>query len=139
MIMDYKEKNVKKINIVKSFFYFNYYSRNWETAICYLSEVLSAESMKLDKLNALFDSRHLIFASKDTGCVRCKAGGLHTGDKYHTQNTAAIGASHTVALRIARALKLQTTAEDLLLPATKDSACSVRRGICYTTECSLDE
>ncbi|XP_077194309.1 uncharacterized protein LOC143837837 [Paroedura picta] len=40
--------------------------------------------------------------------------------KYHKQNVAAIEASYVVALRIARAMEPHTTAEDLLLPATKD-------------------
>ncbi|XP_054573034.1 LOW QUALITY PROTEIN: zinc finger BED domain-containing protein 5-like, partial [Eptesicus fuscus] len=88
-------------------------------------EVLSAESMKPNKLKCHFDSKHPCFAGKDTNYFRSKANGLKkarldTGGKYHNQNIAAIKASYLVALRIARAMKPHTIAEDLLLPAAKD-------------------
>ncbi|KAK1346651.1 hypothetical protein QTO34_000511 [Cnephaeus nilssonii] len=88
-------------------------------------EVLSAESMKPNKLKCHFDSKHPSFAGKDTNYFRSKADGLKkarfdTGGKYHKQNVAAVEASYLVALRIARAMKPHTIAEDLLLPAAKD-------------------
>ena len=45
---------------------------------------------------------------------------LDYGGKYQQQNMAAIEASYLVALRIAKAKKPHTIAEELLLPATKD-------------------
>ena len=42
------------------------------------------------------------------------------GGKYQQQNMAAIEASYFVALRIVKAKKPHTIAEELLLPATKD-------------------
>ncbi|KAM5223135.1 zinc finger BED domain-containing protein 5-like isoform 2-T2 [Hipposideros larvatus] len=88
-------------------------------------EVLSAESMKPNKLKRHFDSKHPSFADKDTNYFRSKADGLKkprldTGGKYHKQNVAAVEASYLVELRIARAMKPHTIAEDLLLPAAKD-------------------
>lgn len=134
--MDHEEKNVKKINVVKNFF-----TSIITAGIGKLQFVVWSSVSEIDEAGQTkrpFDSRHLIFASKDTNYVRSKAEArLHTGDKYYKQNTAATGASHMVALRIARAMKLQTTAEDLPMPATNNSACSDRRGICYTTECSF--
>nr|XP_056706361.1 zinc finger BED domain-containing protein 5-like [Euleptes europaea] len=63
--------------------------------------------------------------SEDTNYFRSKADGLKkarldTGGKYHKQNVAAVEASYLAALRIARAMKPHTIAEDLLLPAAKD-------------------
>lgn len=52
MIMDHKEKNVKKINVVKSYFLLQLLHQELGNRNL-LSEVLSAESMKLDKLNVL--------------------------------------------------------------------------------------
>lgn len=84
-------------------------------------EVLSAESMKPNKLYHPFDSKHLSFTSKDRSKTdRLKKAKLDTGGKYYKQNIIAIGTSCLVALRIARAMKPHTIAEDLLLPAAKN-------------------
>ena len=40
--------------------------------------------------------------------------------KYQQQNVAAVEASYSVALRIAKAKKTPTIDENVLLPATKD-------------------
>ena len=45
---------------------------------------------------------------------------LDFGHKLEQQNMAAIEASYLVALRIAKAKKPHTIADELLLPATKD-------------------
>ena len=81
--------------------------------------------MKPNKLKRHFDSKHPSFADKDTQYFTCKADGvkkarLDSGGKYHKQTIAAVEASYLVALRIARAMKPHTIAEELLLPATKD-------------------
>ncbi|KAK1336381.1 hypothetical protein QTO34_004187 [Cnephaeus nilssonii] len=81
--------------------------------------------MKPNKLKRHSDSKYLSFAGKDTNYFRSKADGLEkarpdTGGKYHKQNVAAVEASYLVALRIARAMKPHTIAEDLLLPVAKD-------------------
>ncbi|XP_034277935.1 zinc finger BED domain-containing protein 5-like isoform X1 [Pantherophis guttatus] len=88
-------------------------------------EVLSAESMKPNKMKRHFDSKHPSFAGMDTNYFRSKADGLkkarlHTGGKCDKQNVAAVEASYLVAHRIARAMKPHTIAEDLLLPTAKD-------------------
>lgn len=70
--------------------------------------------MKLKKMKHHFNSNHSSFDGKDTQYFRS------TGGKYHQQNLAAIEASYLVTLRIAKAKKPHTIAEDLLLPAVKD-------------------
>ncbi|KAK1345281.1 LOW QUALITY PROTEIN: hypothetical protein QTO34_013992 [Cnephaeus nilssonii] len=84
-------------------------------------EVLSAKSMKLNKLKRHFDSKHPSFAGKDTNYFRSKADGLKkarldTGGKYHKQNVAAIEASYLNR----QSYETSHIAEDLLLPAAKD-------------------
>nr|KAF6360181.1 hypothetical protein mMyoMyo1_011133 [Myotis myotis] len=129
MTMDHVEKNVKKRKYSEDFLQYGFTSiitagiEKPQCVIC--CEVLSAESMKLNKLKHHFDSKHPIFADKDTNYFRSKADGLKkarldTGGKYHKQNVAAIEASYMVALRIARAMKPHPIAEDLLLPVAKD-------------------
>nr|KAF6300234.1 hypothetical protein mPipKuh1_009369 [Pipistrellus kuhlii] len=127
MTMDHVEKNVKKRKY-SDFLQYGFTSiitagiETPQHVIC--CEVLSAESMKLNKLKRHFDSKHLSFAGKDTNYFSSKADGLKkarldTG-KYHKQNIAAVEASYLVALRIARAMKPYTIAEDLLVPVAKD-------------------
>ncbi|XP_070270292.1 LOW QUALITY PROTEIN: protein FAM200C [Myotis yumanensis] len=129
MTMDHVEKNVKKRKNSEDFLQYGFTSiitagiEKLQCVIC--CEVLSAESMKLNKLKCHFDSKHPSFASKDTNYFRSKADGLKkgrldTGGKYHKQNVAAVEASYLVALKIERGMKPHTIAEDLLLPAAKD-------------------
>ena len=94
------------------------------------NDVLSADSMKPNKLKRHFDTKHQNFSDrpKDVGLQYCKnkadgvkKGRLDAGGRYQQQNVAAVEASYLVALRIAKAKKPHTIiAEDLLLPATKD-------------------
>ena len=88
-------------------------------------DVLSAESMKRNKLKGHFDTKHHNFSDKDVQYFKNKADGvkkgrLDAGGRYQQQNVAAVEASYLVALRIDKAKKPHTIAEDLLLPATKD-------------------
>jgi len=83
--------------------------------------------MKSDKLKRHFDTKHQNFSDKDVQYFKNKADGvkkgrLDAGGRYQQQNVAAVEASCLVALRIAKARKPHTIAEDLLLPATKDRA-----------------
>ena len=89
------------------------------------NKIMSAESMKPNKMKCHFKANHPNFAGKDVQCSKNKADGvkkrrLDFGGKYQHQNMAAIEASYFVALRIAKAKKPHTIAEELLLPATKD-------------------
>ncbi|KAK1336735.1 LOW QUALITY PROTEIN: hypothetical protein QTO34_002770 [Cnephaeus nilssonii] len=129
MTMERVEKNVKKRKHSEDFLQYGFTSiitariEKPQCVIC--CEVLSAESMKPNKRKRHFDSKHPSFASKDTNYFRSKADGLKkarldTGGKYHKQNIAAVEASYLVALRIARAMKPHTIAENLLLPAAED-------------------
>ncbi|XP_015677944.1 SCAN domain-containing protein 3-like [Protobothrops mucrosquamatus] len=129
MTMDRVEKNVKKRKYSEDFLQYGFTSiitagiEKPQCVIC--CEVLSAESMKPNKLKRHFDSKHPSFAGKDTNYFRSKADGLKkarldTDSKYHKQNVVAVEASYLVAFRIARAMKPHTIAEDLLLPVAKD-------------------
>src|SRR6218665_979034 len=86
---------------------------------------LSAESMKSNKLKRNFDTKHQNFSDKDVQYFKNKADGvkkgkLDAGGRYQQQNVAAAEASYLAALRLAKAKKPHTIAEDLLLPATKE-------------------
>jgi len=88
-----------------------------QCVIC--NDVLSAESMKPNKLKL----KHQHFSDKAVGLQYfknkadgVKEGRLDAGGRYQQQNVAAVGASYLVALRIAKAKKPHTIAEDLLLP-----------------------
>ncbi|CAJ0945397.1 unnamed protein product, partial [Ranitomeya imitator] len=129
MTMNRVEKNIKKRKYTEDFLQYGFTSvisagiEKPQCVIC--TEVLSAESMKPNKLKRHFDSKHPLFASKDISYFRSKADGLKksrfdTGGQYHKHNVAAVEASYLVALRIARAMKPHTIGEDLLLPAAKD-------------------
>ena len=85
------------------------------------NDVLSAESMKPNKL------KHQHFSDKAVGLQYfknkadgVKEGRLDAGERYQQQNVAAVEASYLVALRIAKAKKPHTIADDLLLPSNKD-------------------
>ncbi|KAK1346913.1 hypothetical protein QTO34_000773 [Cnephaeus nilssonii] len=103
MTMDRVEKKVKKRKYSEDFLQYGFTSiitagiEKRQCVIC--CEVLSAESMKPNKLKCHFDSKHPSFASKDTNYFRSKADGLKkarldTGGKYHKQNVAAVEASY---------------------------------------------
>lgn len=94
-----------------------------QCVIC--NDILSAESMKPNKLIRHFNTKHPNFADKDIDFFKRKADSvkrsrLDSGGLYQQQNVAAVEASYLVALRIAKAKKPHTIAEDLLLPCTKD-------------------
>ena len=94
-----------------------------QCVIC--NEIMSPESMKPNKMKRHFDAKHPNFTRKDVQYFKNKADGVKKsrhgfGGKYQQQNMAAIEASYLVALRIAKAKKPHTIAEELLLPATKD-------------------
>ena len=85
-----------------------------QCVIC--NEIMSAESMKPNKMKRHFDAKHPNFAGKDVQYFRNKVDGvkksrLDFGGKYQQQNMAAIEASYLVALRIAKAKKPHTIAE----------------------------
>uniref|UniRef100_A0A803K116 DUF4371 domain-containing protein n=1 Tax=Xenopus tropicalis TaxID=8364 RepID=A0A803K116_XENTR len=110
MTMDH-EKNAKKRKYSEDFLQYGFTSiitagiEKPQCVIC--CEVLSAESMKPNKLKRHFESKHPSFASKNTNYFRSKADGL----KKTRLDTGG---------KIARAMKPHTIAEDLLLPAAKD-------------------
>ncbi|XP_040289892.1 protein ZBED8-like [Bufo bufo] len=129
MTMDRVEKNPKIRKYSEDFLQYGFTSiitvgiEKPQCVIC--CEVLSAGSMKPNKLKRHFDSKHPSFAGRDTNYFRSKADALKksrldTGGKYYKQNVAAVEASYLVARRIARAMKPHTIGEDLLLPAAKD-------------------
>ncbi|KAL6046540.1 hypothetical protein STEG23_018200 [Scotinomys teguina] len=128
--MDRVAKKVKKRRYSEDFLQYGFTSKltagieKPQCVIC--GDVLSAESMKPNKLKRHFDSKHLSFAGKDITYFRSKADELKRarpdtgGVKYPRQNVIAVEASYLVALRIARTMKPHTFAEDLLLPVAKD-------------------
>ncbi|BFZ03436.1 hypothetical protein BsWGS_06475 [Bradybaena similaris] len=145
--MDRVVENVKKRKYSEDFLQYGFTSIitagivKPQCVIC--CEVLSAESMKPNKLKRHFDSKHPSFTGNDTNNFRSKAdrlknARLDTGGKYHKQNVSAVEASfsYLVALRIARAMKPHTIAEDLLLPAAKDIV-RVMIGDEFVTRCNF--
>src|SRR6218665_4154685 len=72
-----------------------------QCVIC--NDVLSAESMKPNKLKRPFDNKHQNLSYKDvqyfnSNCTdRVKKGRLDAGDRYQQQNVAAVEASYLVA------------------------------------------
>ena len=107
MKMNLEKNKVKKRKYNEDFLRYGFSSlvtagiEKPQCVIC--NEVLSAESMKPNKLKRHFDSKHPSFADKDTQYFRCKADGvkkarLDSGGKYHKQTIAAVEASYLVAL-----------------------------------------
>ncbi|KAL3866010.1 hypothetical protein ACJMK2_043351 [Sinanodonta woodiana] len=91
MAMHHAEKNGKKRKYSDDFLQYRFTSivtAGIEKTQCFISnKVLSAESMKSNKLKRHFNSKHPIFAGKDTEYFRSKADGvkkarLDTGGKY---------------------------------------------------------
>lgn len=88
-------------------------------------EVLANESMKPVKLQRHLQSKHPNLMDKSFDFFKAKALGvksrrLDRSGLIHNKNLAAIEASYTIALRIARAKKTHTIAESLIFPCTKD-------------------
>jgi hypothetical protein len=99
MAMHHVEKNGKKRKYSDDFLQYGFTSivtAGIEIPQCVIcNEVLSAESMKPNKLKRHFNSKHPNFAGKNTEYFRSKADGvkkarLDTGGKYHQQNIAAV-------------------------------------------------
>ena len=124
-----RETSIRKRKYSEEFFKYGFIFiveagiENPQCVIC--NEIMSAESMKPNKMKRHFDAKHPSFTGKDVQYFKNKADGVNKsrldfGGKYQQQNMAAIEASYLVALRIAKAKKPHTIAEELLLPATKD-------------------
>ena len=82
-----------------------------QCVIC--NKIMSAESMKPNKMKRHFDAKHPNFAGKDVQYLKNKADGVKNSrfdidGKYQKQNMAAIEASYLVTLRIAKAKKPHT-------------------------------
>src|SRR6218665_2440641 len=68
------------------------------------NDVLSADSMKPNKLKRHFDTKHQNFSDKDVQYFKNKADGvkkgrLDAGGRYQQQNVAAVDASYLVVPR----------------------------------------
>ena len=124
-----RETSIRKRKYSEEFFKYGFtfiVEAGIEKSQCVIrNEIMSAESMKPNKMKRYFDAKHPSFAGKDVQYFKNKADGvkksrLDFGGKYQQQNMTTIEASYLVALRIAKAKKPHTIAEELLLPATKD-------------------
>ena len=87
--------------------------------------VLSAESMKPSKLKRHLETSHPDYKDKNLGYFERKATGfkrarLDSSGVFRQEHRAAVEASFIVSLRIAKAKKPHTIAEDLILPCAKD-------------------
>ena len=93
-----------------------------QCVIC--NKIMLTESMNPNKMKRHFDAKHPNFAGKDVQYFKNKADGVknrfYFGGKYQQIHRAANEASYLVALRIAKAKRPHTIADELLLPATKD-------------------
>ena len=88
-------------------------------------KVLSPESMKPSKLKRHLETKHtdckdkdLSFFERKANCV--KRSRMDSSGVFQQQNRAAVEATFVVSLRIAKAKKPHTTAEQLILPCAKD-------------------
>ena len=86
-----------------------------QCVICRPTDILSAESMKPNKLKRHFDTKHQNFSDKDVQYFKNKADGVKKGrldagacGRYQQQTVAAVEASYLVALRITKAKKPHT-------------------------------
>src|SRR6218665_181945 len=123
--MNEGELSVKKTKYSDEFLKYGFTSivvagiEKLQCVIC--NDVLSAESMKPNKFKRHFDTKHQNFSDKHVQYFKNKADGvkksrLDAGSSlYQQQNVAAVEASYLVALRIAKAKKPHTIAEDLRL------------------------
>ena len=88
-------------------------------------KVLSPESMKPSKLKRHLETKHtdrkdkdLSFFERKANCV--KRSRMDSSGVFQQQNRAAVEATFVVSLRIAKAKKSHTIAEQLILPCAKD-------------------
>ena len=88
-------------------------------------KVLSPESMKPSKLKMHLQTKHtdskdkdLSFFERKANCV--KRSRMDSSGVFQQQNRAAVEATFVVSLRIAKAKKPHTIAEQLILPWAKD-------------------
>ena len=89
------------------------------------SEVLSEESMKPNKLRRHLETKHKKFSNESpkffkNKSAQLKKARLDSGGTFKTQSRAALMASYSVSLRIAKAKKPHVIGEELILPCTKD-------------------
>lgn len=88
-------------------------------------KVLSAESMKPSKLQRHLQTNHCHLQHKDLTFFERKANTLKrsrmdTSGSFQQRNRAAVEVSFQLSLRIAKAKKPHTIAEELILPCAKD-------------------
>ena len=88
-------------------------------------KILSPESMKPSKLKRHLETKHtdckdkdLSFFERKANCV--KRSRMDSSGVFQQQNRAAVEATFVVSLRIAKAKKPRTIAEQLILPCAKD-------------------
>ena len=88
-------------------------------------KVLSSESMKPSKLKRHLETKHVDCKNKDLSFFmrnanRAKRSRIDTSGAFQQQYRAAVEATFVVTLRIAKAKKPHTIAEQLILPCAKD-------------------
>jgi zinc finger BED domain-containing protein 5/7/8/9 len=94
-----------------------------QCVICY--EVLSVESMKPNILKRHFETKHKQYASQDPEFFRHKAeqlkrSRLDSGGAIQQHNKAVLTISYEVSLKLAKAKKPHTLAEEVIMPCAKD-------------------
>ena len=88
-------------------------------------KVLLFESMKPSKLKRHLETKHVDCKNKDLSFFmrnanRAKRSRINTSGAFQQQYRAAVEATFVVSLRIAKAKKPHTIAEQLILPCAKD-------------------
>ena len=83
--------------------------------------------MKRNKLERHFDSKHAGHKGKDRSFFECKlsvlrATQLNRHGEFHQANERALEASYRVSLKIAKAKKPHTIAEELIVPCAMEMA-----------------
>ena len=88
-------------------------------------KVLSPESMKPSKLKRHLETKHtdckdkdLLFFERKANCV--KRSRMDSSGVFQQRNRASVEATFIISLRIAKAKKPHTIAEQLILPCAKD-------------------
>ena len=92
------------------------------------TKVLSPKSMKPSKLKRHLETKHTYCKDKDLSFFEQKANcvkrsRMDSSGVFQQQNRAAVEATFVVSLRIAKAKKPHTIAEQLILPCAKDINC----------------